>query len=552
MLVSLSISNFILIDSLHLDFQNGLTVISGETGAGKSIILDALELILGSRVSPKYVKNPQKPAVLCAEFLVEGMPELQQLLAQNSFEGTNIIIKRVFSVDGKSKNYINDTLASVALISLLAEHLIEISTQHDQKGLFDPGMHRKFLDDSLNIPSLLNTVAGKFEQYHQLNQQLILLRTTQAQAEDEKCFLQHVIDELSTLRPQYGEEGELIEKRNKLREIAKIQGAMTIINQKINAGDGIISMLNHILKEFNKANLHDLEIIGYFERALIEVTEGNSSLQSMLKAAHDEQELNRIEERLFALKGVARKYNVLPDQLPEYLEKTQQKLDLIINYDQRYLELTQQMEQAKGEYLNFAEELSYKRKEGGVNLENRVAQELHSLKMGAASFKIEITSMPQDKWSVAGIDKVRFIGQTNPGSQADLINKIASGGELSRFFLAIKVAISSNKSVNTIIFDEVDVGVGGAVATSIGKKLATIAAGTQVLIITHQPQVASFSNNHFLVEKYMHEGETLVKVKKLSEKEKQQEIARMLSGDHINDSAIEAANQLILQAKLVA
>ncbi|KIE06137.1 hypothetical protein NF27_BK00580 [Candidatus Jidaibacter acanthamoeba] len=551
MLVSLSIKNFILIDSLNLDFNQGLCVLSGETGAGKSIILDALGLALGRRANAKLIKSEGSNAVISAAFNIEQFPHIKEYLVSQGFElAETLILRRVLEQSGKTKCYVNDILSSVAALEAIGELLVEISSQHDQKGLFNTSHHRLILDEFSGNYRELEAVGSAYKLWKENEHKLNEIIGNKSKAEDERNYLTHIIQEISELNPKVGEEEYLSNLRNSLREKAKIQDISSLVLNEANSGSGIVAKLNNLIKALTKVPNLFKEAEKSFEIGLIEINEGIAQVEKVYDTIASEKfNLNSVEERLFNLKNIARKYGVDPNSLEEFLILTKEKLDRVSNYNKFYQEFKADTEKSKLAYLKIAEQVSIIRKQNAIILEKAVKVELEQLKMGYADFMIESVTANENEWAAHGIDKVRFLARTNPGSEFGYINKIASGGELSRLFLSLRVALSKVKSSPSIIFDEIDVGVGGAVADSIGKKLKFLSGEHQVLVITHQPQVAAYSDNHYLVSKNIINNKANVDVKELTYEEKLHEIARMLSGEDVTRESVLAAETLIKKAK---
>ncbi len=550
MLTSLSIKNFILIDSLNLDFSQGLSVLSGETGAGKSIILDALGLALGKRANVKLIKDQNHHAIISAEFNIKNFPAISDYLNLHGFEvSESLILKRVLEPSGKTKCYVNDTLSSLTILESVGDQLVEISSQHDQKGLFNTSHHRFILDEFSGINKELENLSSSYTKWKENQKKLIEIVASKAKAEDEKNYLTHIINEISELNPKVGEEEHLNNLRTTLREKAKIQEITNLVLSEADSSGGIVAKLNNIIKALAKIPDLFTEAEKNFEAGLIEINEGIAQVEKLYNTITLEKfDLNSVEERLFNIRNIARKYSIDPNYLEDFLNQIKDKLEKVHNYDKFYQEFKISTEESRMAYLSIAEQVSKLRKKNAKFLEVAVKAELNQLKMGYTDFIVEINVSDENEWSATGIDKVGFLARTNPGSKFDYINKIASGGELSRLFLSLRVALAKVKSSPTVIFDEIDVGVGGAVADSIGKKLFFLSKEHQVLVITHQPQVAAYSNNHYLVHKNIEKNKTNIDVSLLSYEEKLHEIARMLSGENITNESILAAEKLIQKA----
>ncbi len=549
MLTNLYISNIILIDKLDIPFASGFCVLTGETGAGKSILLDALGLAMGDRGSASLIRAGEKQASVTASFDVSNMPLLKNLLQEQGINcDGEALLRRVISDDGKSKAFVNDCPVSVTFLAEFAQNLIEIHGQHDQRGLFNPKTHRFLLDQYAKNESVLSEVKEAFFKYNSLQKQLNELKESSAKAASDEEYLRFVLQELVALSPKQGLEEELSAKRNSLLNRDKLIESINNVTQTIEEGgvEVILRSTQNTLLNLADVNPNFEPISQMLDRALIEVQEAISELTIQAnKIDETDENLEDIEERLFSLRDVARKHKVSTDYLPEFIEEVKQKLNIIENKDEILLSLEKDLQVAKNNYIQVAEKLNLVRVSSAKKMEKALTDELIPLKMENTRLMVEIEKLAEEKWSAEGFDKVSLLVKTNPSSPFAPIAKIASGGELSRFMLALKVVLSDIKSVPTMIFDEVDTGIGGAVADAVGKRLAKLGIQIQVFAITHQPQVASKGNYHLKVEKTQKKNETNTNVRPLSDIERQEEIARMLAGDIITDEARSAAVKLL-------
>jgi DNA repair protein RecN (Recombination protein N) len=549
MLLSLSIKNFILIEQLELNFAPGFAVVSGETGAGKSIIIDALNLALGARLGQKILKKPDLPAVISAEFVRSDSKLLAEMLEEQGITENQLLIKRVIHPDGRSKAFINDTPVSISFLQKVSEYLLEIAAQHDQRDLFEPSLHREMLDQFAGLENKLKQLADLYKSWKSIEDRLLEVYEARNRSLDEKNYLSHIIKEIEDLASTQNEEEELSLKRQTLRDADKIKETARSVIDHVNSPNGIVDMMNSVAKSLARNSQFFHEAESYFERALIEIEEGGKLITSMLRDIDSNgASLEQIEDRLFKIRAIARKNNILPNMLPDYLKQCQAKLFLFENNDDLSKQLEQEVKVAKEAFYQLAKEISADRAKASERLRADMVKEFKFLKMENADFRASINELADDKCNQYGIDQVQFQARTNPGTAFANINKVASGGELSRILLAAKLALANVTSPPTIIFDEIDVGVGGAVADSIGKKLSVLSKRYQVIAITHQPQVAAYSTNHFLVVKKVENNQAEVEVHNLSKEEKLKEIARMLSGDAITDASMAAAAALIEQA----
>ncbi len=547
MLLSLSIQNLILIDSLTIDFENGLSAFTGETGAGKSIILDALMYALGERTNSKLIKDPVKNAVVVATF-DSPTPEIVELLKSLGIdEISELILRRVIYPDGKSKAYINDINVSISTLQSISKDLVEICGQHDSRGLMDSTSHLSLLDIFAKCD--VKPLQTAFLNYSKIKTDLVNLKEKLEKAEIEKSYLKTLVDEIDTINPQPNEEETLAEKRKFLGESSKINAALMGSLEKL-SNSKLMSDLFSIQRDLEKYETFFSTPLKLLNSAVIELEEASDSLQEISrKNDFDSSTLEEIEERLFKLRSIARKYHTIPALLPEFLQNKRAELALIDNAAEAISQLEKLLINAKTVYLNLAKDISAYRKKGAASLSQAVNSELKNLKMDKADFRIDLESnSSEENWTSTGIDRVAFLIKTNPGQPYSNIAKTASGGELSRTMLALKIALTNTKNISTLIFDEIDTGISGAVSDSVGKKLAELAKNSQVLIVTHQPQVVAYANQHFLVSKQTKKEDTAISVQLLNNQEKQAEIARMLSGEEVSDESLAAAKKLIQSA----
>jgi len=551
MLTQLAIRNIVLIEQCDIVLAKGLCVLSGETGAGKSILLDALGLILGMRSETRLIRNGKEQASVTATFdISENQPvttALQELGLESSDE---LIIRRTLSSDGKTKCFINDSPVGVNALKTLSEYLVEINGQHDGRGLLDSSTHREFLDLYGAFGKLAEEIKKAYQEWKALQQQLEASLALMEQAEKEKDYLQHVQQELSKQNIAEHEESELAEKRTKMMQSEKLAANLDDALKELRLNKGVVGMLasaQRILARSHYAAEASFTLaIEALERAANEAEEAEQLLEKLLRtSAYDQNKLEQMEERLFAIRGLARKYHVTPDGLPALLQEVNAKLAALNNSRQINQDLETALEAAKIHYHTLARQMSQERQKAALYLEQTVAEELQKLKLSATIFQVQLETLPQTRWSEHGLDAVQFMAATNKGASLAPLNKIASGGELSRFMLAMKVALAKVKSTPTLIFDEIDTGTGGAVAEAIGKRLATLGERNQVLVVTHLPQVAACGNYHLHISKQEQNGETFTTVKALSEVERREEIARMLSGEVISEEARVAAVRML-------
>lgn len=552
MLQSLSIRNVVLIDKLDLDFKSGLSVLTGETGAGKSILLDSLGLVLGNRAETSLIRQGEDKLSVTATFEVKDKNNpLFALCEEYELEvDDEITIKRSLNKDGKGKIFFNDQPISAKLLKELGKYLVEVHGQFDNQGLLNPANHRDVLDAYAGYKNLLAEVKEKFANYKKAKAARLDAENNVAKAKSDEDALRHWVDELEKLNPEKGEEESLSKKRLEMMNAEKIIESLSYAYGALTQGADVQSAIRQAQSAMDKANSlvegkYD-DIVNMLEQALIDVNEAVNELEEASQSVSlNQNELENIESRLFALRGLARKHQTTIDDLPNVLADFKQKLATIELGEEGINELRRAEEQAKTDYIKSATELSSRRKAVALQLDNQVMAELPPLKMEKARFVTIVEKLDESAWNESGFDSVYFTVATNPNSPQGPINKIASGGELARFMLALKVNLAQSSSVSTMIFDEVDAGVGGATAQAVGERLARLAHDVQVLVVTHSPQVASRGNHHFKVEKNTVDNVTTTKVRELNDIERHEEIARMLAGEKITDEARAAARVLI-------
>ena len=551
MLKTLSVRDVVLIDKLNLDFSDGLSVFSGETGAGKSILLDSLGLLLGNRAETGLIRTGAEKLSVSGVFEIKDKNNpFFALCKENELDvDDEIIIKRTLSRDGKGKIFLNDQPITARLLKELGAYLVEIHGQFDNQGLLNPATHLTVLDSYGGYIKNLEQTAATYQKYKTLQKQLIAAEQAYADAAKEEDNLRHWADELERAKIKPGEEEELNRKRTELMHAEKLIENLNLAYNSLQGRDisNLIRKAQSALEKVNHLTENRFADIGEaLDTALIQLDEAVSRIEEASSEINlNANEADAVEERLFALKALARKHACTIDSLPEVLKDFKNRLTALDKGGENIADLRRAVAAARREYMTQAEELSKLRTRTAATLDKAVMKELPPLKMERAVFATEITQLPENEWSGKGFDKVNFTVSTNPNSPRGALNKIASGGELSRFMLALKVNLSQKSSVETLIFDEVDAGIGGATAQAVGERLARLAGKVQVLVVTHSPQVASFSRRHFMVSKTTVDNVTTTKVHQLSAAEKKEEIARMLSGENITDEARAAADVLI-------
>jgi DNA repair protein RecN (Recombination protein N) len=551
MLSALSIRDFVLIDQLDLELEAGLNVLTGETGAGKSILLDALQFVMGGRTDRDTVRAGAAQASVTAVLDPPADHPVRALLAENGFSADgSILLRRQLSADGRGRAHLNDQPASAAMLRTIGEALIEIHGQHDDRGLLNPASHRSLVDLHGNLTAQAAAVSLAYEAWRSADAATEVMRKQIADAAREQAFLEHAAQELSALAPQEGEEAQLADSRAFLMAAEKISADLSEAVEALSGQHGIDAKLNLALRRLARAKQHAQgrldTAIAALERAAVETNDARLAAEAAARAfGADSRKLETIEARLFALRAAARKYLVTCEGLPRKLAAMQDQLASITDGSRRLNKLDADAAAARAKYDALARSLSTQRIKAAAALDAAVAAELAPLKLDKAVFKTSIESLPPDQAGPSGLDKVAFTVSTNPGAPFGPLNKIASGGELSRFFLALKVALAAQGEAQTLIFDEVDRGVGGAVADAVGERLARLSSGVQVLVVTHAPQVAARAAHHFKVEKSMKGGGMRTLVSRLAAPERLEEVARMLSGASVTAQARAAAQALM-------
>lgn len=551
MLTALSIRNIVLIEALDLEFESGLGVLTGETGAGKSILLDSLGLALGMRADSGLVRNGEAQASVAATFEPGSSAARIIALAEESGlaieRGEPILIRRTLKADGGSRAFLNDQPCSAALLREVGAALVEIHGQHDDRGLLNPAGHRALLDAFGRCNSA--DVAQAHGIWRTALETLTRAREEVANAARDRDYLSHVVVELNAFAPQPGEEEVLAEERASMQKGERLGEDLSTLNELLGGSEGGLSQLRQAARRLDRiAPDHPLlaEALSALDRAVIEASEAEELLERAAEALTcDPARLDAIETRLFDLRGLARKHQVQPDDLAALAEELANKLARIEAGEEGLAALEQAAAKAQADYEAAARGLSEQRREAAARLDTAVAGELAPLKLDAAQFRTMVEPLPQTQWGPQGADRVEFEISTNPGAPFAPLTKIASGGELSRFTLALKVALAQQGGAQTMIFDEIDRGVGGAVASAIGERLARLAENAQVVVVTHSPQVAARASAHMLIAKSSDGIVTRTDVRPLNDAGRREEIARMLSGADITAEARAQADRLL-------
>jgi DNA repair protein RecN (Recombination protein N) len=539
MLRQLAIRNIVLIDRLELEFDRGLNVLTGETGAGKSILLDSLGLALGARADTGLVRQGEDSASVAAEIEIDARHPARAVLDEQGVEsepGEPLLLRRTLKNDGGSRAFVGSAPVSAGTLRDLASLAIEIHGQHDDRGLLNPRGHRTLLDTFGGID--LAPLAAAWTKVTEIEQSLAQARAQAAEAER--------VGEIEALAPEAGEESKLAEERSAIQSGAKAGELLQGLDELLGGSEGALAQLRQAARRIERgAADHPLlaEALAALDRALIEAHDAEDKIERAAEAlAYDPARLEAVESRLFDIRGLARKHRVEPDALAELGEQLRAQLAEIEAGGERIEALDAELQQARLHYGEISADVSRRRQEAAAKLDKAVESELVPLKLDAARFRTAITEAEPGP---AGTDRIEFEVSTNPGAPFGPLTKIASGGELSRFILALKVALAEAGSAATMIFDEIDRGVGGAVASAIGERLARLALQSQVLVVTHSPQVAARAAHHYRIDKSSDGGVTRTVVRRLTADERREEIARMLSGAAVTDEARAQAARLL-------
>jgi DNA repair protein RecN (Recombination protein N) len=547
MLRTLTIRDMLLIDRLDLEFQPGLNVLTGETGAGKSILLDCLGFVLGWRGRADLTRSGAAQGEVVAVFeLFPGHPA-QAVLAEAGLEaGDELILRRTVTADGRKSAWVNDRRMTGDALRALSDALVELHGQHDDRGLLNPRGHRALLDVYAGAGDLLATVRAAWSALSSARRAEAEAQARLAAARAEEDFLRHAVAELDKLDPRPGEDAALDARRRTMQGAARIRDDIARAHQALSeqGAEGLLGNAVRWLEGASDRAEGRLEApLAALGRAMVELGEAQAGVERCLEALDfDPLELERAEERLFAIRALARKYGVMPDDLGGHADQLRARLAALDGGARDLAALAAAVAQAQADHTSACVALTDLRRAAAVQLDGAMAGELAPLKMERAVFCTEVTPAEPGP---EGADTVAFTVATNPGAPAGALNRIASGGELSRFLLALKVCLTTGTPGLTLIFDEIDRGVGGATADAVGRRLRALSAGAQVLVVTHSPQVAALGAHHWRVEKRVVAEVTTSTVVALDAGARVDEVARMISGDRITDAARAAARELL-------
>jgi DNA repair protein RecN (Recombination protein N) len=555
MLSRLSIRDIVLIDKLDIDFTGGLAVLTGETGAGKSILLDAFALALGARGDAALVRQGAEQGQVIAAFELGRRHPVRAILKANDIESDGeVILRRVQFADGRTRATVNDQPVSVQVLKELGAALVEIHGQHDDRALTDAATHRRLLDAFGGLEDMAEKTDALWQLRRLAAEAAQAHRAEVDRARRESDYLRHSIEELTRLAPEPGEETALAERRAGMMAGEKIAADLRDAHEHVAGVNSPIPSLSGVIRRLERRSSQAPSLIDpvvkSLDAALNSLEDTRAHLEVGLRAAdHDPAELERIEERLFALRAAARKYNVPVDNLAALARRYAEDIALIDAGEDKLKELDAAVAKAEVDFRAAARDLSKARQAAAAKLDKAVNGELKPLKLERARFSTSIESS-EDAAGPHGIDRVEFWVQTNPGTRPGPLMKVASGGELARFLLALKVVLADRGSAPTLVFDEIDTGVGGAVADAIGLRLGSLGRGVQVLAVTHAPQVAARADRHYVISKdALDKGKRVAtRVTEVAAERRREEIARMLAGSEITNEARAAADRLIRAA----
>lgn len=549
MLRSLHIKNVVLIDQLLVEFSEGFCALTGETGAGKSILLDSLGLALGGRSESGLVRKGAEQAQVSAEFSCDNQHPVHALLqAQDIESDSTLVLRRIVGSDGRSRAFINDQPVSVGLLKQTGDLLVEIHGQFETQGLLDPRTHRIMLDEYAGVDA--SKLPHLWQDVRDAEDALQDARTAMEKARADEEYLRHAVKELQDLAPEAGEEEQLLIRRESLKHkeqvLQALQDAWEAIGGEAGAEMAVGRASRTLGRVVDKVETDLSESMAAMDRAADDLQIAVSGIQRAIAIAEEGGlSMDEIEDRLYALRGMARKHHCKPDDLANLADTMIQQLMLIDRQDDALTALGHKVHAARKAYEVQARAVSKTRKDTAVKLDKLVAQELPPLKLDKARFFTQVEVLDEKDWGPHGIDRVQFLVATNPGSEPGALNKIASGGEMSRFMLALKVIMAEVGAAQSLVFDEVDSGIGGGTAAAVGERLARLAEKRQILVVTHSPQVAARAGHHLIVMKQGAKDvkTTVIPLKAMNDR--REEIARMISGAEITAEARAAAEKLL-------
>jgi len=560
MLNHIFIRNFAIIEELDLDFKNGMTTLTGETGAGKSILLDAIGLILGDRADSNNVKHGADKADINASFDISKLTELKDWLSENDLENTNkddledCNIRRVVSSDGRSKAYINGTSATLQQIRTVGEMLIDIHGQHEHQSLMRRDIQRRLLDDFAVHNNLLNDVRAAYAIWFESENKLTELQSKTSDKNERLSLLKYQVNELEQLDPQENEYDDLIKEHDQLANVDKhLSSCATVCDALYDNENSLYNIISQQINSITALNSDSTDlnnIIELMTEAQTQLSEASSMSKSYLdKLENNPERLSEVEQRLSDTHEQARKHRVEPDQLYSIFNSLSEELNQLLNADESLESLISQRDKYKQSYLKLAKTISKNRQKAATELSKKISSAMQTLNMSGGVFEITVTQSEPLKCAAEGFDSIDFHVSANPGQPPKLLSKVASGGELARISLAIQMITAHQGHIPTLIFDEVDSGVGGATAEIVGQHLRSIGNECQVLCVTHLPQVAAQAHHHLQVNKTTTKSSTQTTITVLVDDQRQDEIARMLGGVDITQQTLDHAQEMIEKAQ---
>ena len=563
MLKELSIRNFAIIDDLHIDFSDGLTILSGETGAGKSIILNAVNLLLGSRASAELVRTGAESAELEALFQISSTSSVAQIMSAHGYApGEGLLIRRLISRSDSNRVYVNGRLATIGLLTAITENLASISGQHVHQGLLKEDQHLLILDQFGSLTAQRRKVTDDYHQILPLIDKLNRLNSTRQRQAEHRKLLAFQKNEITAASLAPGEDAELEQERLRLKNAeALYQTVHSSIEELYGASGSVIERLSEVKKNLETAGRIDSQLKTKAETlasASFQIEDLTDELRSHLNLIQmDDQRLEAVEERLDVINRLKRKYGGSLEAVSSQLETIETELSEVENIGKQIEKIEEQLIKLHDQLARRALKLSQKRNEAAKDLARKVVEELGSLKMSQTEFKAVLYPLAADEktnpyltaknycMTESGIDRASFMIAPNPGEELKPLASIASGGELSRVVLALKAILAESDAVETIVFDEVDAGIGGGTAEVVGRKLSDLARHHQIICITHLPQIAKFGEHHFSISKHVDDGRTKTAIQPLSREDRTKEIARMLGGEKITQTTLDHARELM-------
>ena len=556
LLLSIDINNYTLVDHLEIEFAQGTTAISGETGAGKSLVLDALAMALGGRADSGTIRHGQTRAEICAHFDLTKVGEARDWLLAQDFDGDgDCVLRRLYSVEGRSRGYINGQSCTMQQLQTLGEMLIDIHAQHEHQSLLRKETHRRLLDEYAGAQTLAAKVSKQFGEVRTLQQAIAALQTSSADTSARIELLQFQIEELARLDIQSGEFERLESEQRGLTNAEQIihdsrqllalceQDEQSNIRDSLNRGLSILAAMAHRPEALDSVE----EML---RSSLIQVEEAAREIEASLDGFNlDPERLTQVNERLSAMFQLARKHRVKPSELRAKATDLAGELDGLQGGDKNLQGLGEQLQECSEAYLTAAKKLAASRSKAAKKMAVEINRQLHSLAMPGADFTVAQTAYGEGEWRASGLNEIEFVISTNPGQPHKALQKIASGGELSRVSLAIQVVAAQHSNIPTLVFDEVDVGIGGATADVVGRLLKSLGAAGQVISVTHQPQVAAHAHHHYVAEKVIASGNTASLMSALEPAQRADELARMLGGAEVTEQTLLHAQEMLELAK---